>query len=359
MEEREKNPHAVELGKLGGQKIAERGPEYYAAISAMRKERKGGRPRLPPKAEYEGELRLDDGRLSIPCAIVRGDDGQPLRLLSERDFVSALDLYRSGRVHNQSRENLESTGAVLPYFLAFPKLKPFIDNDLQSALLSPVWYRSKDGGSTAKGTDARMIRQICEVWLKAREAGALIGPRQLQVAQRAEILIRALADVGIVALVDEATGFQYLRDRQALEKILNDFIKDELGKWARQFPDPFYRELFRLRGWQYSPVSVKRPIQVAKDTINLVYDRLAPGVRQELERKNPKLPSGRRKHKHHQWLTEDIGHPKLREHIASVVTLMKASDRWEQFKKMLDRVLPKYKPLPLLDPLDKPEVEQT
>lgn len=39
-----KNPHAVALGRKGGQSTAERGPDYYRRIQAQRKERKGGRP---------------------------------------------------------------------------------------------------------------------------------------------------------------------------------------------------------------------------------------------------------------------------------------------------------------------------
>jgi hypothetical protein len=36
---------AVSLGKLGGLKTAERGPEYYRQIASKRKTRAGGRPR--------------------------------------------------------------------------------------------------------------------------------------------------------------------------------------------------------------------------------------------------------------------------------------------------------------------------
>jgi hypothetical protein len=36
---------AAALGSRGGSKTAERGPGYYAQIAAMRKNRKGGRPR--------------------------------------------------------------------------------------------------------------------------------------------------------------------------------------------------------------------------------------------------------------------------------------------------------------------------
>jgi len=37
--------HAAALGAKGGTKTAERGPEYFARIAAMRTNRKGGRPK--------------------------------------------------------------------------------------------------------------------------------------------------------------------------------------------------------------------------------------------------------------------------------------------------------------------------
>ena len=41
----ERPPEAVALGAIGGRKTAERGPEYFARIAAMRKVKGGGRPR--------------------------------------------------------------------------------------------------------------------------------------------------------------------------------------------------------------------------------------------------------------------------------------------------------------------------
>lgn len=34
---------------------------------------------------------------------------------------------------------------------------------------------------------------------------------------------------------------------------------------------------------------------------------------------------------HHQWLSEDIGHSKLREHIANVIFMMKGAGQWDSF----------------------------
>jgi hypothetical protein len=96
-----------------------------------------------------------------------------------------------------------------------------------------------------------------------------------------------------------------------------------------------------------------RPPYFGKLTNNLVYQRLAPGVLQKLRELNPVAENGRRKHKHFQYLTPDMGHPKLKEHLAAVMQAMKFAKamgvNWEQFLRTLDKTLPKYQPMPLLN----------
>ncbi len=114
--------------------------------------------------------------------------------------------------------------------------------------------------------------------------------------------------------------------------------------------------MFRLRGWQYYSFSVKRPSIAGRITNDIIYNRLAPGVLDELRRITPKDVKGRRRHRYFQRLTKDIGHPALREHIASVVTLMKASTSWRRFYAMLNRALPKWdSTLPMLIDLEEDE----
>ena len=138
-------------------------------------------------------------------------------------------------------------------------------------------------------------------------------------------------------LVDEVTDFQYIRDKEDLNKILELYIAKELLPWARRLPDEFYRQLFRLRGWQYSPLSVKRPQYVGKLTNELIYERLPLGVLDELRKKNPVVRSGYRRHRHHQFLTENIGNPHLEKHIASVTTLMRVASNWRKFKSLFEK----------------------
>ena len=152
--------------------------------------------------------------------------------------------------------------------------------------------------------------------------------------------MRGLAHVGIIALVDEATGYQYDRSRDDLHRILAAYISEELMPWAQRFPDSFYKELFRLRGWQYNPPSLKRPKMVGKLTAQLVYEQLPPGVLARLREKNPVVRSGYRRHKHHQFLTDDIGDTHLEKQLVSVTTLMRVSPDWKTFKTLFGRAFP-------------------
>ena len=102
-------------------------------------------------------------------------------------------------------------------------------------------------------------------------------------------------------------------------------------------------------------MKVNRPIVVGHYTNDVVYGRLAPGVLQELKRVNPPDEKGHRKHRHHQWLTEDVGHPRLKEHITGVVALMRAAKDWEHFQRLLNRAFPKQGETPeLAFPDDEP-----
>jgi hypothetical protein len=194
-------------------------------------------------------------------------------------------------------------------------------------------------GGNALGIDAMLVPRICEVLLDAHKNGAL-RQRQKYLVDTAEILMRGFARVGIIALIDEATGYQAERDRNELHKILAAYISEELLPWAKRFPNEFYQHMFRLKGWQYSPIMGKRPREAGKITNKIVYEKLPPGILDELRRKNPVVSNWQRQYKHHQFLTEDIGHPHLQKHLVAVTTLMRASKTWKQFEELLESAFP-------------------
>jgi len=290
----------------------------------------------PIKATHDGFLTL--GTKTLACANL--PDGR--RVISERTMMAALGRLYSGYYSRRDAAD-NSDAEVVPRYLAPAGLKPFISAELV-ALLQPIWYTSKAGGNLSKGVRAEALPEICDVWLKARAAGAL-GSKQQNTAIEAEIIVRGLAHVGIIALVDEATGFQDDRAHDALVRILERFIAKELRPYVKTFPHDFYREIYRLHGWNFPPESNHQNSNLGKITNDLVYDRLAPGVREELNRLTPRNPSGRLKHKLFQRLTSDFGHPKLREHLGAVVMAMKLSDGWTDLMAKINRLLPKYPPL--------------
>jgi hypothetical protein len=283
------------------------------------------------RAPYSGILEL--GNLKIACAVL--EDGT--RVLSEREVTKALGGKRGGAHWRRMRE--DGIGANLPLYLSAKNLAEHVDDDLASKLKQYRLFRGKTG-SRANGIDAVLLPRICNVYLEVRDAGKL-HPSQIDIAKTADVLMRTLAQVGIVALVDEATGHQEIRAKDALAQILRRFIAEELSRWAKTFPDAYYKELFRLRGLTYSEFTSKRPMYMGKITKDIVYSRLAPNVLEALEKKNPRLDSGRRKNKHHQWLTQDEGMQRLREHLAAIIVLMKVSSTWSQFESGLERALPK------------------
>jgi hypothetical protein len=221
-------------------------------------------------------------------------------------------------------------------------LQEFISTELRDTLSKPIAYIPPNSGSVAKGVAAEALPQICDVWLKARAKKKLTGEAQLRTAEMAEILVRGLATVGIVALVDEATGYQDMRTRDALARILEKFVAAEMRKWVSTFPPEFYKEMFRLRGWPYRPDSLARPGVVGRYTTDIIYDRLAPGVREEIERTIPRNAEGKPKGKLHSMLTEDHGHPRLKEHLAAVTALMRASSSWDRFMDLVNRAFPRF-----------------
>lgn len=276
-----------------------------------------------PDATHEGDLKV--AGLELPVAVT--SDGT--RLMISKAFMTAL-----GRPWKGSYASTE-----LPNFIAAKNLLPFITRELRD-VLDPVEFINKHG-QKAQGYRAELLQLVCDVYLDARKAGQLTLSQE-KVADRAELLIRGFARVGIIALVDEATGYQRDRASDALVRILERFIAKELQPWLKTFPDEFYEHLFRLRGLEFPHDTVKRPQYFGYLTNDIIYKRLAPGVLDELKRTEPKTPSGRRRGTIQQRLTPDLGHPKLREHLASVTTIMALSDDYKDFMHKLDKRHPKY-----------------
>ncbi|POR42537.1 P63C domain-containing protein [Methylobacterium sp. V23] len=281
-----------------------------------------------PQAEFGDDARpISIGDIRIPCYVL--DDER--RVLTFGGMQDALSMAKGGSmVPGMNRFEL---------FVSRERIKPFISSELLDRIRNPIVFLSPSG-KRSYGYEAEVLVEICEAVLTARASPAGLQVQQQQIAHQCELIMRGLARVGIVALVDEATGYQIYRKRDALAKILEAYISKELLPWAQRFPLEFYEGIYRLHKWDdLDPASRAKPGYVGMLTNALVYERLPDGVMQQLKSQNPVQSStGKRRFKHHQFLTDDIGNPHLEKHLAKVIGLMQASDSWLEFKKLFRKV---------------------
>lgn len=269
--------------------------------------------------KYEGTLNLGENKL--PCYVL--EDGT--RVLSGRKMQEILKVV-DGNI----------SGTKLPQFLSNSILKPFIFSNKDTAHFDPIICFK--GKQRINGYEATVLTDICEAILSARRSGVKMTERQQIVANQCEILLSSFAKIGIIALIDEATGYQNEREHFELQKILSAYISEEILKWQLTFTDDFYREVYRLWGLPFIPKYIKnKPSFIGKLTTKYIYDLLPDGVVDKIKEKTGKTDKGNWKYKWHQSSTPEIGREHLKKQIIEVTTLMSISKSKSEFNELFER----------------------
>jgi hypothetical protein len=307
-------------------------PERRKEISAKAVAAKKELASLPKATHTSADHPLKIGDAEIPCYVL--DDGR--RVLSQRGLQVGVGMSTSGGKSGEQRLATFCTSLA-------DKSKHINDLSVRSATLaerlkSPIKFHP-GGGNAAYGYEATVLADLCDLILEARTNGLLLK-QQEHIAAQAEILVRGFARVGIIALIDEATGYQRDREKNSLAKILEAFVAKEIQPWVKTFDSEFYEEMFRLRGLPYPPEQPNfKPQYFGKLTNDVVYRRLAPGVLSALKVESKKAD---KKGKLHQHLSAGYGKQTLLKHLGKVVALMSISDNWEDFILKLDKIVPRY-----------------
>jgi hypothetical protein len=312
---------AKELSSRGGKARARSlsaGARSTLASHAARARWSSGIPRATHGSD-DHPIRLSG--IEIPCYVL--DDGR--RVITHRGLQEAMTMTVSGPATG-------TAGFIARHVIGTDDCAEC--TELVSRISEPIKFIPINGGRTAYGYEATLLVALCEAFLKARLRGGLtpVGER---IAALCEIITRGLSRIGIIGLVDEATGYQDVRANDALAKILEAFVAKELRTYMKTFDSDYYREICRLKNWTYT-TSSRRPRALAGITNDIVYARLAPGVLDELREKNPIVTEGRHRVKHFQWLTGHKGHPELQKHLQRITGWMETSVTWDDFKRILD-----------------------
>ena len=296
------------------------------ALTPSERGRKGAVTRWGRSVVASGTIVI--GSVYLDCFVLNSKE----RVLSSTSMTKALNMTGGGYKTGDRR--------IVRFFKGKSMANTPID--ILNKIENPLKTASRDGGHMFV-YPASLLPELCSAIIDARRAGTL-QKQQMHIADRADVLLRGFANVGIVGLVDEATGYQYHRESTALATILEQYIAKEAAAWVKTFPDKFYEELFRLRNIEASDVH-KKPQYFGHLTNDLVYKRLAPAVLDELKKKNPRDNKGGRI-RQHQWLTRSVGAIELRGHLDKLTILMQESKDWKTFVKKVDKYLPAFEDAP-------------
>jgi hypothetical protein len=255
--------------------------------------------RVLPVARYSGALVL--GSEEIACYVL--SDGR--RVISRTSATSAL----SGIKH----------GGDLKSYVGVANLANYLDLDLDEELVQftlPEVTHKRVFGLTAE-----VFLQICRAYVRALSEDAPLTTRQREIAFKASVFLSACATVGLIALIDEATGYQYARAEDALQVKLRAFLEEEMRPWEKTFPDDLWKEFGRLTGWKGSVQH--RPKYWGHLVNEIIYQYLDPDVAEWLK---IHAPAPRHGQNYHQWLTSQYGLKKLMEHIWMVIGIASTCD---------------------------------
>lgn len=293
---------------------------------------------------------LTIGGIDIACYVLEND----IRVITQHGILQALSLKYGGRGYTRA-------GAGERYLAGFvmgKKLRPYfesVNTNIVEEFRNPIPFVTGSNTRPILGYEATLLSDLCEGLLAARAAGVL-SPSQRKIADRCEIMMRGFARVGIIALIDETTGYQEFREKDALRRVLDRFIDGVIHKWIKTFHDEFYVQLYRLRKMRYDPKSSRRPSYIGHLTNDLIYSRIVPGLKERLSECAVRDEKGNLKYRLHQHLTPDLGHPELEKHLHTVTTMMRSYDSWNSFYFRLDKALPRFGATYLL-PFDLPDTD--
>ena len=217
-------------------------------------------------------------------------------------------------------------------YLSVQGLKGFIDKDL--VLLETKDFFIPGTQFRGRGITAEQFEAILTGYVRALGAQTLTTDRQREIATTCAILSTAFLKIGIIAQIDEATGYQYERAADALQVKLQAYIAEELRDWEKTFPDELWEQFGRLTNWK-GPI-YSRPKWWGHLVNELIYEALDPDVAKYLKENKPKPFHGQN---YHQWLSEDVGLKALIPHIYKIIGM---AEGCQDIRELRDKVAARY-----------------
>lgn len=273
-------------------------------------------PRKEVVAEYIGDIKIGD--ITIKCAVLSDEK----RVFYQREVVGALTGNKKGG---------------LGRYLSAKNLEDYVPKQYRGEKWDQGIIKFQSNNKEAHGLEATDLIDICQMYITAKNDGVLYESQE-NLAKRAVIIVNAFAKTGVIAVVDEATGYQRHRKKDALRMLVQSYIMEEARQWMKEFPDEFFVELDRIYS-NPKTTPQKRPRYYGKFINKYVYEPIANGIiLEELDRLNPADKKGARRKRLHQFLNDTLGIQVLRNRIGKVTALLQISPSKRRFDDNFNRM---------------------
>jgi hypothetical protein len=280
------------------------------------------------RATHKGFMHISG--IDLECYVL--EDGR--RVFNKKGMAKAIGLKSEG-------------GNAFLKAMGRKGLGSEIDQKLYEKIENPIYFNYLRSDPW-HAYEADVLVEVCKSIKRAKDAGRLTNTQE-ELYHHANALLNAFGKIGVVALIDEATGYQKERSPDALRLLVQQYLEDEKREWQKEFPDEYYNLLNNIYGSgntairKSGAIVLNKPQHFANFTRSYIYQPLENGsVLEELDKLNPYIDSkGTRKDRFHQHLSKDYGIEKLRIQVREVITLLKVSDTVEDFKKLFKKRFPR------------------
>src|ERR1017187_84372 len=281
-------------------------------------------PSRTPEALCEGAMEI--GSVQIECYVL----DNLKRVIHKRGMAKALGMKSEG-------------GNVFMRAMGRKGLGSVIGEELRSKLDNPLIFKTLTA-DLGHGYDATILIDICDAIIEAAKTDKL-GPNQEDLAKQAEIIIPASAKLGIVALVDDATGFIADKRREQYKELFREFIREEIKLYDEpQFPDQLFDVIYKIYGLPRKSDTQNHPQFFGKFIRKYIYEPLANSngaILEMLDEKNPVVyVNGGRRYKMYNFLSDVVGMPKLKAHFWQVIGIGNSVKNKAQFERSFYTAFP-------------------
>lgn len=270
------------------------------------------------------ENPLQQGSVSLNCYILENK----MRVLTLHSIQKNLGY--EGKSESWVIEFINELNTFLP-----------IDSDLFAAFKNAILIEINDikgkKASVESTIESHHLIKLCQIIIKAKDEGFL-KIAHLKHAKGAHLIVKTLEKTNIDDLIDQVTGFTRYKiiTLERFVTLLKKQQNDTAVDWIKTIPIDFIETILETHHLFWEDVQEK-PSPVVDLLNEIIFSRIKNDVLDAIRKSKPKRVYTRKNNK-----KQEIEHPRLKEYVLILNSLLKASGKnWNIFIQLLNKAYPK------------------